>query len=84
MASNQPNRSSQWRGQRNAPRPPRSPAPSQASPNRIGQWRQTYERYKNLAESAGAGDEVTREGYWQHAEHYIRMIHEAEALQAAP
>lgn len=51
----------------------------QSSPNRLGQWRQTYERYKGLAESAGSADAVTREGYWQQAEHFIRLINEAEA-----
>jgi hypothetical protein len=44
-------------------------------PNRINQWRQTYERYKALAE--GSDDPVSRENYWQHAEHYIRLINEA-------
>ena len=57
--------------------------PSQGSPYRLGQWRQNYERYKSLAESANSADAVTREGYWQHAEHFIRLINEAVAAQAA-
>ena len=58
-------------------------AMSQASPSRLSQWQQNYERYKSLAESAGSSDAVTREGYWQHAEHFIRLINEATA-QVAP
>jgi len=83
MASNQRIRPSQWGGPRAANASPVPAAPSQASSNRHGQWRQNYERYKGLAESAGSADAVTREGYWQHAEHYIRLINEAAAMQAA-
>ena len=57
--------------------------PSQASPNRLNQWRQNYERYKSLAESADNADVVTRERYWQNAEHFIRLLNEAAATQAA-
>lgn len=79
MASNQRNPSFQWRGPRAANTRPVPATPSQASPNRLGQWRQNYEHYKHLAESAGRDDVVTREGYWQHAEHFIRLINEAAA-----
>ena len=82
MALDQPNRSSQWRGSRAAKARSVSVAPSQASPNRVGQWRQNYERYKSLAESTDGSDAVTREGYWQHAEHFIRLINEAATGQA--
>jgi hypothetical protein len=79
MASNQRNH---WSNRRGARAPNGSPVPAaQASPNHLGQWRQTYERYKGLAESAGDTDAVTREGYWQHAEHFIRLINEAEAAR---
>ncbi len=83
MASNQPNRSSRWRGPRTANARPLRTASSQTSPNHLSQWRQNYERYKSLAESTDGSDAVTREGYWQHAEYFIRLIHEAEAPQAA-
>jgi hypothetical protein len=83
MASNQRNRASQWRSPRAPNTSPVPAAPSQASPNRLGQWRQNYERYKGLAESAGNADAVTRQGYWQHAEHFIRLINEAATAQAA-
>ena len=83
MASNQRNRSSQWRAPRAANASPVPATPSQALPNRLGQWRQNYERYKSLAESADNADAVTREGYWQHAEHFIRLINEAVAAQTA-
>ena len=79
MASNQRNRSSQWRGPRKANASPVPQTSSQGSPNRLGQWRQTYERYKALAESTGSADAVTREGYWQQAEHFIRLINEPAA-----
>jgi len=83
MASNQRNHWSNRRG----PRAPNvSPVPatsSQASPNHLSQWRQNYERYKGLAEGAGSADAVMREGYWQHAEYFIRLINEATA-QVAP
>jgi hypothetical protein len=75
MASNQRNH---WSNRRGSRAPNVSPVPAtQASPNRLGQWRQNYERYKGLAESPGSADEVMREGYWQHAEHFIRLINEA-------
>jgi Domain of unknown function (DUF4167) len=83
MALDQCNRSSQWRGPRAANASPVPATPSQASPSRFGQWRQNYERYKGLAESAGNADAVMRESYWQHAEHFIRLINEAAAAQAA-
>jgi hypothetical protein len=84
MASNQRQRFSQWRGRRAANASPVPNTPSQASPNRLGQWRQNYDHYKGLAESAGSADAVVREGYWQHAEHFIRLINEAApAAQAA-
>lgn len=44
------------------------------------QWRQSFERYRALAEEAGrTADDVTRENYYQHAEHYLRLMREAEA-----
>jgi len=70
---------------RRGPRAPNAnsvlPTPAQASPNRLGQWRQIYERYKALAQSAGSADAVMRESYWQHAEHFIRLINEASVRQ---
>jgi len=79
MASNQRNHWTNRRGPRAANA---SPVPA-APPNRLGKWQQNYERYKGLAESAGSADAVMREGYWQHAEHFIRLINEAAAAQAA-
>lgn len=41
---------------------------------------QYYERYMTLArESILLGDRVTAEGYFQHAEHYLRVINEYKA-----
>jgi hypothetical protein len=75
MTSNQRNN---WSKRRGARAPNVSSLPATPTPNRLGQWRQNYERYKVLAESAGNTDSVTREGYWQNAEHFIRLINEAQ------
>jgi cold shock protein len=37
------------------------------------EWQQKYERYCELARNAN-DDQVAREGYWQHAEHFYRMM----------
>jgi len=57
---------------------------SQASGNRAqsgnpAQWRQSFERYCALALSE-SDDRVARENYYQYAEHYLRLMHEAEAV----
>lgn len=50
-----------------------------------GTAQQIYERYTALArDAAGTGDHVAAEGYFQHAEHYFRIIGAmALAAQAA-
>jgi hypothetical protein len=52
--------------------------PAQAGPSsgRIpqNQWQRSYEHYCQLAQSNIAGDRVTREQHWQHAEHFLRMM----------
>lgn len=41
-------------------------------------WRRNFERYTALAQSAGRDeDPVTRENYYQHAEHYLRLMNGA-------
>jgi hypothetical protein len=35
-----------------------------------------YEHYRSLAESTRDVDRVTRENYWQHAEHFLRTLSE--------
>jgi len=82
MASNRRNRSFQSRNSHATKANAVFTTPSQTSPSRLGQWRQNYERCKSLAEGPGGADAVTREGYWQHAEHFIRLINEA-ALQTS-
>jgi cold shock protein len=37
------------------------------------QWQRSYDSYCELARNAG-DDAVTREHYWQHAEHFLRMM----------
>src|ERR1700733_12826675 len=42
----------------------------------LERWRQHYEHYRGLAESTRDLDRVSRESYWQHAEHFHRMMAE--------
>ena len=73
MASNQRND----RARRHGAHAPNNHPASARPASHPGQWRQNYERYKTLAESAGDADPVTRENYWQHAEHFLRLINGA-------
>ena len=42
--------------------------------------RRNYDRYIALAQAeARSGDRVVAENYYQHAEHYLRTMHEGEA-----
>ncbi|MGB8365705.1 MAG: DUF4167 domain-containing protein [Rhizomicrobium sp.] len=43
-------------------------------PDGQSQWQRHYDHYRNLAQQAGNADSVTREQYWQHAEHYCRLM----------
>jgi len=52
----------------------RPPASQQNSPNNPSQWRHKYDHYCNLAQATNSDDAVTREQYWQHAEHFLRMM----------
>jgi hypothetical protein len=38
------------------------------------QWQRNYDHYSKLAQSHMGGDAVTREQYWQHAEHFLRLM----------
>ena len=49
-------------------------APNSQSPNHQSQWQRKYDHYCDLAQAAGSNDAVTREGHWQHAEHYLRLM----------
>jgi hypothetical protein len=44
------------------------------SSNDPSQWQQKYDHYCNLAQATNGEDAVTREQYWQHAEHFLRMM----------
>jgi CspA family cold shock protein len=41
--------------------------------DKSAEWQRSYNRYCELARNAG-NDTVTREHYWQHAEHFLRLI----------
>jgi cold shock protein len=46
--------------------------------DRSGELQRSYNRYCELAQNAG-DDAVTRENYWQHAEHFLRMLNGSAA-----
>jgi hypothetical protein len=54
----------------------RSPKAGAKRPDRA---LERYEHYRSLAENARDIDRVTRENYWQHAEHFLRMLTEQGA-----
>jgi hypothetical protein len=71
--SNRPHRSRQTAGPSYVPRQQRQSGPT-IDPHR------NYERYVALArEAATAGDAVQTEHWYQHAEHYFRMMQERTA-----
>jgi CspA family cold shock protein len=41
--------------------------------NMTNEWQRNYDRYCDLAKNAGE-DGVARQNYWQHAEHFLRML----------
>jgi len=43
----------------------------------VPNWYRREQHYLNLADNANNTDRVDRENYWQHAEHFHRMIAEA-------
>jgi hypothetical protein len=46
----------------------------QTPPNNQSQWQRKYDHYCNLAQATNGDDGVTREHYWQHAEHFLRLM----------
>jgi hypothetical protein len=61
-------------GQRQRPAKPSAGSTNQGSKDDQAHWRRRHQYYLNLAENAGNGDRVDRENYWQHAEHFHRLI----------
>ncbi len=57
-------------------RPDKTPAgtTNRGSKDDLEHWRRRHQHYLNLAENAGNADRVDRENYWQHAEHFHRLI----------
>jgi hypothetical protein len=53
---------------------PRPASGNGESKNNPADWQRHYERYCQLAQNAFDVDAVTREQYWQHAEHYRRLL----------
>jgi hypothetical protein len=57
-------------------KPPGAPAPNTKPQNA----QRNYERYLALARAeALSGDRVAAENYFQHAEHYLRSMHESRS-----
>jgi hypothetical protein len=62
-------------GRSNGPRNTRSTqAGPQGEANLRAQWQHKFDHYSNLAQAAYGYDAVTREQYWQHAEHFLRLM----------
>ncbi len=54
---------------------PSKPKRLQANTNNIENAKRSYERYMTLARSAAStGDAVQVENFYQHAEHYLRLM----------
>ena len=49
-------------------------AGQQPAPNNQSQWQRKYDHYCTLAQATNNDDTVTREHYWQHAEHFLRLM----------
>jgi hypothetical protein len=63
------------RGRSNGSRDTRlTQAGQQGAPNLRGQWQQKFDHYCSLAQAGFGNDAVTREQYWQHAEHFLRLM----------
>ena len=45
-----------------------------------GDWQRNYNRCCELARSPGSGDAIAREQYWQHAEHFYRLLNGSATL----
>jgi hypothetical protein len=55
-------------------------------PNDAAAWQRAFDRYVALARAAlSAGDRIEAENFYQHAEHYFRLMRGAStAAEAAP
>jgi len=61
-------------GQGKVPARPAAKTNFQRSENDPEHWHRRHQFYLNLAEGTGNVDRVERENYWQHAEHFHRLI----------
>jgi len=63
------------RGRSNGSRDTRSTQGGQQGESNLrGQWQHKFDHYRSLAQATNGNDEVTREQYWQHAEHFLRLM----------
>ncbi len=77
-------RASKHRNWKESPGNSRSNAsqPQQRPIAQSADWQRSYEHYRTLAESSMGADPITSEQYWQHAEHFRRLINEAASQLA--
>ena len=69
------NKRSRGRTNRRSPNPNRSYESNGPDGKIRGNANQVYDKYSQLARDASAsGDLIAAEGYWQHAEHYYRIM----------
>lgn len=69
------NKRARGRTNRRSPNPNRSYESNGPDGKIRGNANQVYDKYSQLARDASAsGDIVTAEGFWQHAEHYYRIM----------
>jgi hypothetical protein len=68
-------------GNRQGSAKPRAPTNTQGSRDNEAHWQQRRQYYLDLAKGAGDADRVVRENYWQHAEHFHRLITEAAGFR---
>ena len=71
---NQPNNEERNRSRSKNTRFMRSGKAGQLGRNMQSQWQHKYDQYCRLAQQANDGDDITREHYWQQAEHFLRLI----------
>lgn len=76
------NKRARGRANRRAPNPNRSYESNGPEGKIRGNANQVYEKYSQLARDAlASGDPIAAEGFWQHAEHYYRIMNAQQAAR---
>jgi hypothetical protein len=81
MTDTSNHRRSKWRGHNNSSGHKNTdPGAGQRHPSKVADWQRNYDHYCELARNQTSGDLVTRERYWQHAEHFCRLMNGSSTL----